>query len=235
MVIYSNGCSHTRGHCVPFIRTWPNIVMKSLFDGEYDTNPQEIISENILMNESNYGVGNDYIFHRSIETIVRLIDNNRKPDYVFIQWSGTNRRMYCDETTRIYYVNPGEFTEYGLLLEPLGSQHSLNYVFMMQEFLKSKNIPYYFFNYMSFDYFSIFQSPIFDKIDFDKFVIFGNNREDLMSCAMDYFKEIGETCDIEGHPTQEANFIIAENILKKINHPIINKVDFLKMTDTSLI
>lgn len=227
MIIYTIGCSNTIGHCVKFTKTWPNIIMHSIIGNNYDINPSEFHSKNILFNEANFGVGNDYIFHTSIEKISKLIDNDKKPDYVFVQWSGPNRRMYLTADGHPLYINPWDNVEYGVLFEPQASLNSLHYIYALQEFLKLNKIKYFFFNYIKFDK-SILETNIYNKIDFTKFIEFGN-KADLFSNCLDYFKMKDFTCDEQGHPSKEGNFEIAEKILNKLNISIIDKEYFYKI------
>ena len=51
MVIYSNGCSHTAGHFIKFINTWPNVFIKGIIG---DTDYQLIDSISYEINNCNY-------------------------------------------------------------------------------------------------------------------------------------------------------------------------------------
>lgn len=227
MIVYSNGCSHTNGYCVKFHHTWPNIVMSSILSHtKYDTNPSKLESENILFNESLHGAGNDYILHTSIEKIQLLIDSNKKPDYVFIQWSGPNRRTYYTPTGERLFVNAYDNPELGVLFEPQGSTNTLHYIYLFQQFLKDNNINYLFFNYMALDD-CITKSKLYSKIDFTKFLIFEKDKSYLLNGALDYFKNKGFTCDDAGHPSDLANFEISQLICDKIGYSLIDKKYFL--------
>lgn len=223
MIIYSNGCSHTFGHCVDKEDVWVNLIMKKLVNNYvsfnsnlYSFNKETIINEeNIYINESRCGAGNDYIFHTSIESISKLILHNKKPDYVFIQWSGPNRRMHCLPNGEIKFVNPQDNVEYQVKFEPMGSEHTLHYMFSLQEFLKKEKIIYFFINYMGLDL-KIKDLSIFKKIDFNQFINFGYGDEIIFKGILHYIKENNMSCDELGHPNKKGNEFIANKILEKL-------------------
>jgi hypothetical protein len=222
MIIYSNGCSHTHVHCVEKDEIWSSLIMKH-FTNDYfmfisSTNSFDLNDtdkQNILINESRCGAGNDYIFHQTLETITHLIQNNKKPDFVFIQWSGPNRRQHCLPNGEIKNVNLNDNTEYHVKFEPMGSLHTLHYMFSLQEFLKKENIKYYFFNYMSLDD-SIKFNSVYNDIDMNSFIDFGFGKDILTTGLLEMIKEKGFSCDNFGHPNKEGNEYIANEILKKI-------------------
>jgi hypothetical protein len=222
MIIYSNGCSHTHIHCVEKDQIWSSVIMKH-FTENYDmfissTNVfslNEVNNENILINESRCGAGNDHIFHRTLETLIYLIENNKKPDYVFIQWSGPNRRQHCLPNGEMKNVNLHDNIEYHVKFEPMGSLHTLHYIFSLQEFLKKENIKYYFFNYMELDN-SIKNTSIYNKIDMGNFIDFGFGKNILTKGILETMIEKGYSCDTFGHPNIVGNEYIANEILKKL-------------------
>ena len=223
MIVYSNGCSHTFGHCVEKEEVWVNLIMKKLVDNyvKFESNlsgfTETLIKNesNVYINESRCGAGNDYIFHKSLESISTLISFDKKPDYVFIQWSGPNRRIHCLPNGEIKFVNPQDNIEYQVKFEPMGSEHTLHYMFSLQEFLKKENIPYYFINYMGLDY-RIKDLSIFNKIDFSHFINFNNGTDIIFSGILDEIKKNKMSCDELGHPNKEGNEYIANEILKKL-------------------
>jgi hypothetical protein len=227
MVIYTNGCSHTAGYCIKRHQTWPHMIAYNIIGDNYSSFYKVLdfeemkkkigeINNSILINEAFFGVGNDYIFHRSLEGINKMISNNKKPDLVIIQWSGTNRRIHSDTNGADIYVNLYDSTELGIKFEPMGSLHTCHYVFMLQEFLKLNNISYLFFNYMAWDK-SILKSPTFLKIDFDNWLDFGMGNDIILNGLIDLFKEKQFTCDSQGHPNIDGNFFINDNILNKLD------------------
>lgn len=221
MIIYSNGCSHTHVHCVEKEQIWSSVIMNHFVDDYYmfisSTNHFNVNltnDENILINESRCGAGNDYIFHRSIETISHLIHNQKKPDYVFIQWSGPNRRQHCLPNGEFKNVNLYDNVEYHVKFEPMASLHTLHYMYSLQEFLKTENINYYFFNYMSLDE-SIKSLSVYKNIDFSKFIDFGFGNDILTNGILEHIKNKDLSCDDMGHPNNQGNQYIANEILKR--------------------
>jgi len=172
-------------------------------------------NNNILINESRCGAGNDHIFHRTLETLTHLIQNNKKPDFAFIQWSGPNRRQHCLPNGEMKNVNLHDNIEYHVKFEPMGSLHTLHYIFSLQEFLKKENIKYRFFNYMELDK-SIKYNSIYNEIDMDNFIDFGFGKDILTTGILEMIKEKGFSCDELGHPNKEGNEYIANEILGKI-------------------
>jgi hypothetical protein len=236
MLVYSNGCSHTEGHTVDWKKTWPHLFIRSITAGnQYESKPKKIKNkniiiksimtetqyENILYNDAMLGAGNDYIFHQSLETISKLIQNNEKPDYVFIQWSGPNRRQHCLPDGKILYVNLFDNTEYDIKFEPMGSMHTLHYIFSMQEFLKKHNINYTFLSFMALDE-SIKKLNIYKEIDLNKFLYIENDSEILFNGILSHLKKEEMTLDNGGHANEKGNFLVANKLLKKLGFEEIN-------------
>ena len=222
MIIYSNGCSHTHIHCVEKQEIWSSVIMKSFVSDYYmfisSTNYFNVNltnDENILINESRCGAGNDQIFHQTLETLTHLIDNNKKPNYVFIQWSGPNRRQHCLPNGEMVNVNLYDNVEYNVKFEPMASKHTLHYMYVLQEFLKKENIDYYFFNYMPLDK-SIKNLSTYENIDFDRFINFGYGKNILTTGILEYIKNNQMSCDNMGHPNEVGNEFIANQILKRL-------------------
>jgi hypothetical protein len=230
MILYVNGCSHTAGHCVPLYKTYSNIVMASMVPKlDYNINTPyftETNFSNFLYNDALHGAGNDYIFHKTIESITHLMLIDKKPNYVIIQWTGVNRRINCFENGKIQFVTPHSTSKNGILFEPVASEHSLHFIFTLQEFLKKNDIEYSFFNYMALDE-CVKKSPILPLIDLNKFIDFGNG-DFLFEGLIDFFKLQNLCCDEQGHPNEKANLIIANKITDKLNINIIDDNVFLK-------
>lgn len=231
MIIYTNGCSHTAGHNVDWKTLWPNFTIRSIIgqsrDSEYQINPpiDNIKKKNVLYNDSIKGAGNDYIFHTSLETLSKLIQENKKPDYAFIQWSGPNRRLHCHPNGTYIFINPHDNTELGIKFEPMGSQHTIHYIFCMQEFLKKNNINYCFLNFMALDE-SIKKLNIYKEIDLDKFLYIEYDNEILFNGILSHLKKEEMTLDNGGHANNKGNVIVANELLKKLKFKelIFNKL-----------
>jgi hypothetical protein len=177
--------------------------------------------DNIFVNESICGAGNDYIFHKSLESISLLIEENKKPDYVMVQWSGPNRRQHCTPNRNIVYVNLHDNVEHGVKFEPMGSEHTLHYMFSLQEFLKKENINYIFFNYMGLES-SIKNLSIFKKIDFTNIINFGFGDQLIFGGLLEQIKKMGFNCDEQGHPNEKGNHYIANEISKKLGLTLVD-------------
>lgn len=228
MILYTNGCSHTAGGCLDQRFAWPHWIMKSITNLEsYLLNPPTTDFKNkskVLYNEARHGAGNDYIFHTSLETISSLIENNNKPDYVIIQWSGANRRLHT-LPDKYLFVNPSDNPELGVKYEPYGSQHTLHYMFSLQEFLKENEINYLFFNYMALDT-HVKNSSIFKKIDFNRFLKFRMGTDIIFTGLIDFLKSKNMCCDEAGHANNDGNFLIGREIANRLNIDIISKKVF---------
>lgn len=242
MIIYTNGCSHTHGYaCVTPYLTWPHMVIRSLindsnylffhkdirYNNKFDIVKELLAGDSILLNEAQSGAGNDYILHHTIESVTKLINCDKKPNWVFIQWSGTNRRLHSTPYGTEMYVNPSDSASLGVKFEPMGSMHTCHYSYLLQEFLKSHNINYLFFNYMAWDS-SVLKSSIFSKIDFNNWVTFQMGEDVIFNGLIDFFKEKNYTCDEPGHPNLEGSYYIAYHILKKLNKNILPLDKFSK-------
>ena len=222
MILYVNGCSHSAGHCVPLQRTYSNMVMSSLVKN-YDMNPSLTFNKlpnNFLYNDAKHGAGNDFIFHKSIETISHLISLGKKPDYVIIQWSGPNRRLHSRYDGFVEFVNPWDSPELGVPFEPMASEHSLHFIYALQEFLKKNEIEYWFFNYMALDR-SIKKLHTLPLIDFNRFIDF-DNGEYLYEGLIDFFKSQNLCGDEMGHPNFEGNIRIAQKLVDVMGVKLIN-------------
>jgi hypothetical protein len=224
MLIYSNGCSHTHGHEIDVLRTWPHFTIRGMIsETQYQINPpiNKNKNKNVLYNEGMQGAGNDYIFHQSLESISALIQRNEKPDYVFIQWSGPNRRQHCLPNGEILFVNLFDNTEYDVKFEPMGSMHTLHYIFAMQEFLKKNNINYCFLSFMSLDK-SIKNLNIYKEIDLDKFLYIEYDSEILFNGILSHLKKEHMTFNFGGHANEKGNLFVATELLKKLKLKNLN-------------
>jgi hypothetical protein len=169
--------------------------------------------ENLLINDSVSGSGNDRIFHASLESLVKVIKAGRIPDLVVIQWSGVNRREYCDFDGKPLFVSPSENSHLHPKFEPMASTHTLHYMFVLQEFLKKHNIDYRFFTYFGVDI-SIKNLNVYNLLDIGKMVDFGNNT--FYEGLIDLLLVNGFNRDEHGHPNQEGAKFISDTIFKII-------------------
>ena len=228
MIIYANGCSHTIGHDINWQRTWPHFIIRALNNGDkYQINPpkNEKKDKFVLYNEGIQGAGNDYIFHQSLESISQLLENKDKIDYAFIQWSGPNRRQHCLPDGEILNVNLFNNVEYFVKFEPLGSMHTLHYIYATQEFLKKNNIEYCFLNFMQIDE-SIKKLSIYKEIDFEKFLYIKEDKDILFHGMLQHLKKEYMTFDFGGHANEKGNLFIANEVLKKFK---LNELNYNKL------
>jgi hypothetical protein len=169
--------------------------------------------ENLLINDSVSGSGNDRIFHASLESLVKMIKLGKIPDLVVIQWSGPNRREYCDIDGKPLFVSPSENSHLHPKFEPMASTHTVHYMFILQEFLKKYNIDYYFFTYFGLDK-SIEDLYTYNLLDITKFIDFSNNT--LYNGLIDLILNKGFNRDEYGHPNEMGAKFISDNIFKNI-------------------
>jgi hypothetical protein len=171
--------------------------------------------ENLLINDSISGSGNDRIFHGSLESLTKMIKLGKIPDLVVIQWSGPNRREYCDIDGKPLFVSPSENSHLHPKFEPMASTHTIHYMFILQEFLKKYNIKYYFFTYFGLDL-SIKNLHVYKFLDISKFIDFGNNT--LYNGLIDLILDRSFNRDEHGHPNQKGAEFISNFIFEKIGN-----------------
>jgi hypothetical protein len=138
-----------------------------------------------------------------------------KPDLVIIQWSGVNRRLHCDIMGNYYYINLSDHTQYHPKFEPMASEHTIHYMFILQEYLKSIGVKYLFFNYMEISD-EVKNLSTYNKIDFKNFIEFDGC--DLFSGILNHIKKKGLVSDDFGHPNQKGQIYIFEMIIKKLKN-----------------
>lgn len=222
MLIYVNGCSHTAYNNITKLqelKSWSVDLVEKLgknclfFCEIIDNLPKN----DILLNDARNGASNDYIFHSTLETLTKLISQNKKPDYVIIQWSGPNRRLYCDENGEKCFVNLFDNTEYYVKFEPMGSEHTIHYMYSLQEFLKNHNINYLFLPYMPLDE-SIRDLWVYKLIDRERIVDFDMGENVFFNGIIDYIKQNKFNRDVQGHPNEIGYSVISDKIIEKIKN-----------------
>ena len=205
MKLYVNGCSYSAGHISKSFTNWPKILMEPFMDNFEEILKENIIyykntnnENNILFNSARHGGGNDRILHTTLEEIEHLISENLKPDLVIIEWTWPDRRRTLTETGEKYYLNSSndylfkKCSELDIFMhnnnkvkpEPLASEETLHYMFILQEYFIKNNIDYLFFNYIKLDE-SVKKLNIFKKIDLSKFIKFGNIDDLLFTVVGD--------------------------------------------------
>ena len=171
------------------------------------------IKEDILINDSVSGAGNDRIFHSSLESITNLVRIGKTPDLVVVQWSGVNRREYCGIDGKPLFVNPSQNPYLYPKFEPMATTHTAHYMFILQELLKKHNINYYFFTYFGVDK-SIKNLNVYNSLDMSKMIDFGNDT--FYEGLIDLLLVNGFNRDEHGHPNQKGAKFISDNIFKNI-------------------
>ena len=125
MFVFTNGCSHTAGHCVSKPYTWPELFMNSIvkeytplypyIEQRYDWNeyidyscnsvpiPEDLNvwygnteGNHKLLELSDHGKSNEEIYYETLHFLLELENRNNLPDIVIIQWSGVNRRLHTE-------------------------------------------------------------------------------------------------------------------------------------------
>lgn len=236
MICLFNGCSHTEGSQIPPSQTWANLVLKSISPlskfyhiHSVDGNADEHIFKHLNgidefidfknptgLSVAKSGKGNDAICFETINYVEYLKQIHKKPDYVFIQWSGPSRSIVQDLVTNyVQFINPHNVEEFKyntLKPEPLASSLTLTYYIILQNYLENNKIKYIFVDYMGTD--DIVYNPYIKKsINYDNIV--GNTLIDL-------FKITDLTIDKEGHPNDMGFRYIASLILEKLNLSVIS-------------
>ena len=244
MKLYVNGCSYSSHHISESISNWPEILMH-LFMGNFkEILRQNIISykninneNNILFNSARHGVGNDRILHTTLEEIEHLISENLKPDLVIIEWTWPDRRRTLTETGEEYYLNSSndylflKGNELDVFMhnnnkvkpEPLASEETLHYMFILQEYFIKNNIDYLFFNYIKLDE-SVKKLNIFKKIDLSKFIEFNGVNDLLFTGLFEFIIKNGLSKDSYAHENDAGHKFIAKEIRNRILNEKTNKL-----------
>ena len=186
----------------------------------------------ILFNSARYGGGNDTILHTTLEEVEHLIYQNQKPDLVIIEWTWPNRKRTLTETGQEYYLNNSKdylfiedneldtfmYNNNKLKPEPLASQETLHYMFILQEYFIKNNIDYLFFNYIKLDE-SVKELNMFKKIDLSRFIEFNNVNDLLFTGLFEFIVKNGLSKDSYAHENDAGHKFIA----KEIRNRILNK------------
>jgi hypothetical protein len=215
----------------PFMDNFEEILKENIISYENTNN-----KNNVLFNSARHGGGNDRILHSTLEEIEHLIFENLKPDLVIIEWTWPDRRRTLTEAGDEYYLNSSKdylFKEYSELdtfmynnnkvkPEPLASEETLHYMFILQEYLIKNNIDYLFFNYIKLDEY-VKNLKIYRKIDLSKFIKFSNIDDLLFTGLFEFIIKNGLSNDLYAHENDAGHKFIAKEILNRIvNKKLIN-------------
>jgi hypothetical protein len=83
------------------------------------------------------------------------------------------------------------------------------------EFLKKHNINYTFLSFMALDE-SIKKLNIYKEINLDKFLYIEYDSEILFNGILSHLKKEEMTLDFGGHANEKGNFLVANELLKKL-------------------
>lgn len=242
MIIYVNGCSHSDDiwQQTDEVRNgsfvWSHHLMnnftekfkyyrvigtdlvkrpKIIGEREINTKIESInkIPDDILINDSVSGSGNDRILHTTLQSLSELLKINQIPKLVVVQWSGVSRREHCDVDGKPLFVTPFDNSHLYPKFEPMASIHTIHYIFLLQQFLIKNKINYLFFTYMGLN--PLIQNlSVYSYVDIDKIIDFGN--ETLYNGLIDLFKNMGLVRDNHGHPNEKGAKFISDTIFKNI-------------------
>jgi hypothetical protein len=232
MLVYNNGCSHSRGAC-KLRQDWTHsyITCASLFGKNnfqvlsYDvvqpepsnfSNYDKIFSKikqgnNYLAFQPHFGKSNDRIFFESVNFLYESIQNNIKIDFAIIQWSGPSRTFVTVPSkgggVKLVDVNPHDNPGGGLKFEPVGSTTTIQYMILLQDLYNKHNIPYVFIPYMEVDRETWKRYTLSKELDLSRFTThpIEGHRND--------FRSKGFTCDTHGHPSQLGSYILSSKTL----------------------
>ena len=167
MILLTNGCSHSVPVKTRIGTDWCSVFSKKMgitditlmgpFD-DYFFNNRSLYLKTIdnlpktdfTLSLASSGKSNDCIYFETIETIERLISDNKKPDLVLIQWSGPSRRLTMNlESETIFCVTPDDIIENVAIphFEPLASELTIRYSSILAQYLNRLNIEYRFLFY----------------------------------------------------------------------------------------
>ena len=177
-----------------------------------------------LIDSADHGKNNQKSYIETIDWVTRLMKINKKPHLVVIQWSGPERKLDYDYDEAITYdydkhkeifhhsidVNPHDSFNRGLIPEPLASKMTIQYMLLLQTFLKSHDIEYAFIPYMKLQN-DNFVQPELRYLDRRKVTT------DLFEGHRDDFRKRGLVEDYNGHPNLISSNEIVDKVLDILN------------------
>lgn len=234
MILYTNGCSHTAGHCLDTIKTYPYIVAASIFGkSNYETIDYVDINsdlnvfsyknhifdkikknKNYLIFQPDSGKSNDLIFFESYNFLNEAVKNNIKVDFSIIQWSGANRTIFVEPNGFLDNINPHDNPEKGLKFEPFASSQTVHYMKILQDFFQLNKINYCYIPYMEID------KKVYDDFHLVEALNLKKITENISVGHRNYFRKRGWVCDEHGHPSDYANYYLAIECLKILDNTI---------------
>lgn len=245
MILYSNGCSHTavkenaaahiffdslwmtkKYHEIGVCDLYCNRVRmdhgEPFGNSKNDWKTIKSALENkgaLHFHHADHGKNNQRIFIETIDFVSKLINENKKPNFCIIQWSGPNRKLdfdykssytydyseYNDMFTHSLNVNPHDYSKKGLLVEPFASKTTLQYMLMLQYFFVSYGIEYAFIPYMELQKDDILQAEynLLDKSKLTANPFIGHRNN---------FRKRNLVIDFNGHPNLIAGNYLTEKL-----------------------
>lgn len=244
MICLFNGCSHSEGTYDIFPNeTWTNITLKSIsenstflhihsrdgWDNEHlfgHLNNLEIDSyKDLGISVAKSGKGNDAICFETINYVEYLKQINRKPDYVFIQWSGPTRRLFQTVDDKVQFINLHNITEMGVepYWEPLGSSLTLTHYVILQTYLEKNNIEYVFIDYPGLDD-KLYNPYLKKSINYNK-VVSGPDEIPLL----EYIIKNNLNIDKDGHPNRNGHRYLSQKVLNILDIDLIDSQKWIEV------
>ena len=201
MILYINGCSYSykSGTLQP---NWSERLRPALRD------------EIRILNDARNGGGNDRILHTTLNSVQSLMNEGRKPELAIIQWTHPNRRRHQSEDGQIHFVNHFE-TQFFPKGEPIASEETLHYMYLLHYWLKGNGIPHLFFNYIPLHQ-NHRASPLLDGFDSDIFIGFDGVIDCRWDSVCELMKSEGLCKDDYGHQNGDGYRWLAEWVLKAV-------------------
>lgn len=242
MIIYSNGCSHTAGHCEPrtshvtftcdYIMNFYSVIDIGKPGSKLQLNYQSYINQlfdDTLVFEATNGKSNDRIFFETYNFISFAIENKLNIDYAIIQWSGVNRTFNIDSNGKVIDINPYDNYELGLKFEPMATSQTIQYMYILQELFNYHDIKYVFIPYMELDLESYNKFELSKNLDLEKFT-----SHPTIGHRNLFLKDKKLICDSAGHPSKlgakklsEMSIKILEKQCKGINKNLKKRTKLL--------
>lgn len=223
MIIYSNGCSHTADMAVNYDKVYIDILADEIMEsyktikvqeGHYNEfknfSFEDLTEGNFLLKNAEHGKSNDLILFETINIVLDSVGKTQI-DFAIIQLSGVNRRVHIKPDGGLEHINPFDNFELGIKFEPFATEHSLQYIIILQELFKKYNINYCFIPYMEFD------KDVLDKSDKLKFIDSSKLTASLYDGHRNHFRRDGKTSDAPGHPNCVGYYELANLVIDKLN------------------
>ena len=258
MISLFNGCSHTEGcNGITPNETWSNIVLKSISKNSIflhlcstsEVGTDEYIFQHLNNLELEYnsdigisvakaGKGNDAICFETINYVEFLKQIDKKPEYVFIQWSGPTRKIVQTFDGQTQWLNPfncaSNPNEPGFHpnWEPVGSSLTLTYYFILQTYLEKNNIKYVFIDYPGLEN-RMYNSYLKKSINYNKVISgtgdipckefeFDTHNKHNKQILLNYFVENNLNSDIDGHPNREGYRYLGKKVCDVLGIDLID-------------